>query len=122
MSLSFFEQTTITSLAVAAAGHLDLHQGQHPGIVAVVVVLTFAVATQIHLPLERLFAEAAGERLVARVFAHVGDEIRALAERLCADDALVGLLACSGEEEEKKKGIDWSDDDLSGKALQSVLI
>lgn len=39
-------------------------------------VLTLPVAPQIHLPLERLLAEAAAERLVAGVFTHVRDQVR----------------------------------------------
>lgn len=56
-------------------------------------VLTLPVAPQIHLPLERLLAETAAEGLVAGVFAHVRDQVRRLAERFAADDALVRLLA-----------------------------
>lgn len=59
----------------------------------VIVVLTFAVPTQVHLSLERLFAEAAGEGLVPRMLPHVRDQIGALAKRFSADDTLVRLLA-----------------------------
>lgn len=45
-------------------------------------VLGVAVATQVHLALEGLIAEPAGERLVASVLAHMCDQIRALTERL----------------------------------------
>lgn len=55
-------------------------------------MLALTVTTQIHLPLERLFAEAAGERLVSRVLSHVRDQVRTLAERFLADDAFVGLF------------------------------
>jgi len=57
-------------------------------------MLRVAVAAQVDLALEGLFAEAARERLVARVFAHVRDQVRRLAERLAAHDALVRFLAC----------------------------
>lgn len=57
-------------------------------------VLAVPVPPQIDLALERLVAQSAGERLVAGVLAHVGDEIRRLAERFAAHDALVRLLSC----------------------------
>lgn len=43
-------------------------------------VLTFAVTPQVDLPLEGLLAETAREGLVAGVFAHVRNQVRALAE------------------------------------------
>lgn len=52
---------------------------------------------QIHLALEGLITEAAAEGLVARVFAHVRDQIGALAEGLQADGALVWLLTCANQ-------------------------
>lgn len=82
-------------LAIAAARYLYLdHLLQHGQRVlgAVVVVLTLAVPPQIDLALEGLFAEAAGEGLVPGVLPHVRDQVGALAERLLADDAFVGLL------------------------------
>ena len=57
-------------------------------------VLAVPVPPQVDLALERLVAEAARERLVPGVLAHVGDEIRRLAERFAAHDALVRFLAC----------------------------
>lgn len=56
-------------------------------------VLRLPVPPQVDFPLESLVAEAAGEGLVAGVFAHVRDEIGRLAERLGAHHALVGFLA-----------------------------
>ena len=55
-------------------------------------MLGLAVAAKVHLALETLLAEAAGERLVAGVLAHVGDEVAALGEGLAAHHTLVGLL------------------------------
>lgn len=82
----------------AAAGHLHLDgavaaRTVHELVVRV-VVLALAVPAQIHLALERLFAETARERLVSGVLSHVRDQVRALAERLLADDTLVRLFAC----------------------------
>lgn len=57
-------------------------------------VLAVAVPPQVDLALERLVAQAASERLVAGVLAHVGDEIGRLAERFAAHNALVRLLSC----------------------------
>lgn len=57
-------------------------------------VLAVPVPPQVDLALERLVAQAASERLVTGVLAHVGDEIRRLAERFAAHDALVRLLSC----------------------------
>lgn len=94
-------------LAIAAAGHLDfdvmmLEHGRVLG--AVVVVLALAVATQIDLALEGLFAEAAGEGFVARVLPHVRDQVGALAESFLADDAFVRLFTC-----ERRAGNSWSE-------------
>ena len=58
-------------------------------------VLGLEVSTQVHLPLEGAAAVRACEGLEARVLAAVGDEVGALAERLAALLALVGLLACN---------------------------
>lgn len=54
----------------------------------------FSVAPEVHLALEGLVAESAGEGLVAGVLPHVRDEVGRLAEGLAAHHALVGLLAC----------------------------
>lgn len=56
-------------------------------------MLSLSVPSKIDLPLERLVAEAALERFVACVLAHVRDQIAALGERLAADHAFVRLLA-----------------------------
>ena len=48
---------------------------------------------EVDLPLESSLADAAGERFVAAVLAHVRDQVRRLAERLPAHDALVRFLA-----------------------------
>lgn len=61
--------------------------GRRPG------VLALAVPAQVHLALERLVAQAARERLVARVLAQVRDQVRRLTERLAAHHALVRFLA-----------------------------
>lgn len=58
-------------------------------------VLTLSVSSQVDFPLERFLAEAARERLVARVLPHVRDQIRRLAERFLAHYALVRLLTCN---------------------------
>ena len=49
--------------------------------------------SEVDLPLETLFAESAGEGFVARVLAHVRDEVGGLAERLAAHHALVWFFA-----------------------------
>ena len=51
------------------------------------------MTTQVNLALETTLANAAGERLVAAVLAHVGDQVGRLAEGFSADDALVRFLA-----------------------------
>ena len=56
-------------------------------------VLALPVSPQVHLPLEPLITEPASERLVARVLAHVCDQVAALRERLRTHDALVRLLS-----------------------------
>jgi hypothetical protein len=55
-------------------------------------VLAVAVSTQVDFTLEGLVAKAASKRFVARVLAHVSDEIGRLAEGFAAHDALVRLL------------------------------
>lgn len=65
-------------------------------------MLRLPVPPQVDLPLECLFAEAAGKRLVARVLAHVRYQIGRLAERFRAHDALVRFFACN-----KDKIISW---------------
>lgn len=60
-------------------------------------MLRLLVSPQVHLPLETFPAEVAAERLEARVFPAVRDEVGALAEGLPAHLALVWLLTCSGE-------------------------
>ena len=69
-------------------------------------VLAVAVSPQVDLALEGLVTESAGERLVAGVLAHVGDQIGRLAEGFAAHDALVRLLTCNNRRpsrERKKK-------------------
>lgn len=56
-------------------------------------MLSLSVPSKIDFPLERLVAEAALERFVACVLAHVRDQIAALGERLAADHAFVRFLA-----------------------------
>lgn len=55
-------------------------------------MLSFSMTSQIHLPLERLVAETTLERFVARVLAHVRDQIAALGERLATHHAFMRLL------------------------------
>lgn len=55
-------------------------------------MLTFSMPSKIDLSLKGLVAEAALERLVARVLAHMSDQIAALRERFTAYHAFVGLL------------------------------
>lgn len=57
-------------------------------------MLGLLVPAQVHLPLEGLVAELAGEGLVAGVLAGVRDQVGALAEGLSAHLALVRFLAC----------------------------
>ena len=64
----------------------------------VVLVLGVLVPSQVHLPLERLVAELAGERLVPGVLAHVRDQVARLAERLQANAALVRFFPCCERE------------------------
>ena len=77
-------------------------------------VLAVAVPPQIDLALEGLVTESAGERLVAGVLAHVGDQIGRLAEGFAAHDALVRLFTCNITiaKEEQTKTLDgvmqWS--------------
>lgn len=57
-------------------------------------MLRLPVPPEVHLPLEALPTEVAAEGLEACVLAAVSDEVGALAERLAAHLALVGLLTC----------------------------
>ena len=78
-------------------------------------VLAVAVPAQVHLALEGFVAQAARERFVAGVLAHVGDQVGRLAERLAAHDTLVRLLSCwfrvvkrereTRDERERKKSV-----------------
>ena len=47
-------------------------------------MLGLLVSPEVHLPLERLVAQFAGEWLVARVLPRVRDQVGALTERLAA--------------------------------------
>ena len=67
-------------------------------------VLGLLVSPEVHLPLERLVAQFAGEWLVARVLPRVRDQVGALTERLAAHCALVGLLACRGDGTRRERG------------------
>ena len=58
-----------------------------------VAVLGLLVAPQVDLPLESSAAEITGEGFVAGVLPGVSDQVAALAERLPAHHALVGLLS-----------------------------
>ena len=55
-------------------------------------VLALAVPPQVDFALESASAVVARERLVARVFARVRDQVRRLAERLTANGAFVRLF------------------------------
>lgn len=55
-------------------------------------MLSFSMSSQIHLPLERLVAETTLERFVARVLAHVRDQIAALGERFATYHTFMRLL------------------------------
>lgn len=57
-------------------------------------MLTLAVTPQVDFALESSAAVVAGERLVARVFARMGDQVGRLAEGFPADRALVRLFTC----------------------------
>lgn len=57
-----------------------------------ICMLTFAMAPQVDLSLERLIAHAALEWLITRMFSHVRNEVGALAERLLANYADVWFL------------------------------
>ena len=67
-------------------------------------MLGLLVSPEVHLPLERLVAQFAGEWLVARVLPRVRDQVGALTERLAAHCALVGLLACRGDGTGRERG------------------
>lgn len=58
-------------------------------------VLGFAMPPQVNLPLESSAAKLTGERLEARVFPRVRDQVAALRERLAAHLALMRFLACN---------------------------
>jgi len=66
-------------------------------------VLRLLVPPQVHFALEPFAALVAAERLEARVLAAVRDEVGALAERLAAHLALVGLLTCVQGTPKKKR-------------------
>ena len=66
-------------------------------------VLAVAVSPQVDLALEGLVTESAGERLVAGVLAHVGDQIGRLAEGFAAHDALVRLLTCNNRRPSRER-------------------
>ena len=68
--------------------------GRGGGAEQVGLVLRVLVPPEVDFSLEGAVARVAGERFVAGVLAHVRDQVRRLAERLAADAALVGLLAC----------------------------
>lgn len=72
------------------------HRGRGAGDVALLGrrprVLALAVSAQVHLALERLVAQAARKRLVARVLAQVRDQIGRLAECLATHHAFVRFL------------------------------
>lgn len=55
------------------------------------------MAAEVDLPLERLLTQAAGERFVSGVLAHMRDEIRTLAERFGANDAFVRFFTCNNK-------------------------
>lgn len=88
---------SIGVFSATAAAHLHLHWCQS------LFVPTLTMATQVDLALERLIAKAAAEWLVAGVFAHVCDEIGALAESFQANGAFVRLFTCKMEGNTKKK-------------------
>lgn len=67
-------------------GDVALLGGRWPG------MLALPVPAQVHLPLERFVAQAARERLVARVLAQVRDQVGWLAECFAAHHALVRFL------------------------------
>lgn len=79
--------SALTSEGGEAVGGDGLGQGRRGG------VLRLAVPPEVDLALERLLAQAARERLEARVLSHVGDEVRGLAEGFAAHDTLVRFLA-----------------------------
>lgn len=97
----------ITTRIIAAAGighccrYGSRHRGQVQHLAGAEVGLiagrfrvhAVAMAAQIDLALERLVAEFALERLVARVFAHVRNQVGTLAKGLLANDACVRFFA-----------------------------
>jgi hypothetical protein len=66
-------------------------------------VLTLAVPAQVDLTLEGLVAEAALERLVTRVLAHVRYQVAALGEGLATHHTLVWLLTYYQKQRETEK-------------------
>lgn len=68
-------------------------------------VLAVAVPPQVDLALEGLVAKSAGERFVTGVLTHVGDQIGRLAEGFAAHDALVRLLTCNSQTDDKQINI-----------------
>jgi hypothetical protein len=85
------------------AAHLHFNFVEHIWLgLAHVAMLALAMTAQIDFPLEGLLAQPAAERFVPGVLPHVGDEIRALAERFQTDDAFVWLFACKREQKETK--------------------
>lgn len=66
-------------------------------------MLRLPMPPEVHLPLEALPTQVAAEGLEACVLAAVGDEVGALAERLAAHLALVGLLTCRDGKGEGRK-------------------
>ena len=58
-------------------------------------MLGFKMAAEVHFPLEGPAAVGTGKRFEPRVLTAVRDEVGALAERLPALLALVGLLSCN---------------------------
>lgn len=57
-------------------------------------VLAFAMTAKVDFTLEGFITETARERLIARVFSHVCDEIGRLRERFTTNNTLVWLLTC----------------------------
>lgn len=65
-------------------------------------VLSLAVPPQVDLALESSAAELAGERLEARVFPRVRDQVAALRERFAAYLTFMRFLACNRKETERR--------------------
>lgn len=60
-------------------------------------VLGFAMPPQVDLPLKSSAAKLAGERLEARMFPRMRDQVAALRKRLAAHLALVRFFACDNK-------------------------